>query len=377
MLLLKYRPRTVKDIVGQQSAVSKLVFAVRHHKPGKGIFLYGPTGVGKTSSVYALANDLGYEVVNMDASDLRSADQINKIIGSSSRQASLFGKGKILLIDELEGFSRNDRGGISAVVKVIKQSRFPVVVIANDVWNRKFYPLKQVCTTIEFRRLNKLTVKAFLSRVVKRERLNVSAEQIEKISESCNGDLRAALLDLDLIARGYKEDIIRLTERSVFDALKNVFRAENPFDAKVAFDRISLDYSQMLLWVGDNVPIEYRDIEEVSTAMNFVSRADVFLGRVVRRQYWRFLDYVYLLGLVGVAASRARVHKGFRRYVRPVKLVKLGSTRFSRAADKEIAERFAMFCHTSVRHAMSYVYMYNHIKSKSKKKAEELLRNIS
>ena len=81
-------------------------------KNKKPLLVHGPPGTGKTASVYAIANELGYEVVEANASDFRDKNSINSVVGSALNQVSLFKKGKIILIDELEGFSGNaDRGG--------------------------------------------------------------------------------------------------------------------------------------------------------------------------------------------------------------------------------------------------------------------------
>ena len=55
--------------------------------------IYGPSGTGKTCSVYAIANELGHEVVEVNASDMRNAEQINQKVGNAINQQSLFAVG--------------------------------------------------------------------------------------------------------------------------------------------------------------------------------------------------------------------------------------------------------------------------------------------
>ena len=58
----------------------------------KAALIYGPTGVGKTCSVYAIANDNDLEIIEVNASDFRNKDKIDQVIGNALRQGSLFGR---------------------------------------------------------------------------------------------------------------------------------------------------------------------------------------------------------------------------------------------------------------------------------------------
>ena len=92
MLLNKYKPKSLNEIIGQDNAISKLRKAVNEKKPA---LIYGVPGIGKSSSVYALAKDVGYEIIEVNASDYRNKEQIDEKVGGSAKQASLFSKGKI------------------------------------------------------------------------------------------------------------------------------------------------------------------------------------------------------------------------------------------------------------------------------------------
>src|SRR3989338_6710205 len=141
----KYRPRTPKDIIGQDAAIQKLRnFIANYPKEKKrAALLYGSSGVGKTSSVYTIANEAGLEIVEVNASDFRNADQINQKVGNAVRQRSLFSKGKIILVDEVEGIAgMSDRGGLQAIIKIIEETRYPIVLTAMDPFDNKFSSLR-------------------------------------------------------------------------------------------------------------------------------------------------------------------------------------------------------------------------------------------
>src|SRR3989344_6275682 len=124
-LINRYKPKTTKEIFGQEESVSKLKnFIVNFAKEKKNsALIYGPSGTGKTCSVYAIAKEIGHEVIEVNASDFRNAEQINSKVGNAMKQRSLFASGKIILVDEIDGLSgHQDRGGIQAITKLIEDS---------------------------------------------------------------------------------------------------------------------------------------------------------------------------------------------------------------------------------------------------------------
>ena len=75
----KYAPKKMNELEGIDDSLAELKRLVQNFKKGKGILLYGGSGGGKTSSVYALSQELGLELVEINASDNRNADTIEEI----------------------------------------------------------------------------------------------------------------------------------------------------------------------------------------------------------------------------------------------------------------------------------------------------------
>src|SRR3989344_4330822 len=135
----KYYPKSLNEVSGQNEAVDAAKKFISNYKPGgKALLLFGPPGVGKTCLVYALANELNLELMEVNASDVRTKESLNSIVGSSSLQASLFGRSKLILIDELDGLSGGDRGGVQELARLIESSKFPIIITANDPYDYKF-----------------------------------------------------------------------------------------------------------------------------------------------------------------------------------------------------------------------------------------------
>src|SRR3989338_8658718 len=107
----KYAPK-FEDIPHDTKVL--LDFVSNYSKQKKrALLLHGPSGTGKTAAIHALAKKLNLELVEVNASDYRKADEIELKIGGAVKQMSLFGTGKLIFIDEVDGFAGNeDRGGI-------------------------------------------------------------------------------------------------------------------------------------------------------------------------------------------------------------------------------------------------------------------------
>ena len=109
----KYRPARLEDIVGNTSAIRQIAaWAMNWTNKSKPLLIYGKPGIGKTSSAYALANDMGWEVIELNASDQRTAAVIERIAGVGSITASLTGSvRKLIVLDEADNLQGTaDRG---------------------------------------------------------------------------------------------------------------------------------------------------------------------------------------------------------------------------------------------------------------------------
>ena len=199
----KYTPLKCSEVAGQQIPVQKLKRFVEGYKLAKkkSALLHGFTGSGKTCSVYAVARDLNCEVLEVNASDSRNAESINAIVGSASSQLSLFGTGKIILVDEIDGISgQGDRGGVAALSKLIAKSAFPIVMTANSPWDKKFSPLRKLSEMIEFLPLASDAVYSVLKSICVKETIDAEDSVLKSMANRSGGDLRAAINDLHILA---------------------------------------------------------------------------------------------------------------------------------------------------------------------------------
>ena len=128
MWVIKYKPKNLTEYVGQKEAVETFLRWIKNWKQGKSLLFYGPPGTGKTCLIETFGKENNCEFIEMNASDFRDRKQIEEVLGQSMKQASLFGRKKIFLIDEIDGLAgRGDLGGVGAIIKIIKESKFPTI----------------------------------------------------------------------------------------------------------------------------------------------------------------------------------------------------------------------------------------------------------
>src|SRR6266705_1258399 len=132
----KYKPNTRKDVAGNKLAVEKLRDWIESWSKGRpskaAVLLYGPAGVGKTSVTEALARERGWDLVEINASDKRSGDILTKVAGLASTQSTLFSKGRLILLDEVDGINlRADQGAVATILQIIKKIHYFFIMTAN------------------------------------------------------------------------------------------------------------------------------------------------------------------------------------------------------------------------------------------------------
>ncbi|MFQ5887734.1 MAG: AAA family ATPase, partial [Candidatus Hydrothermarchaeales archaeon] len=105
----EFRPQKILDVVGNPKAVNALMGWIEGWKEGKvnknAILFYGPPGTGKTACAYSLANELNFDKIELNASDTRTKDVINRIVGSASSSGTLDIEKtrKVIIVDEIDG----------------------------------------------------------------------------------------------------------------------------------------------------------------------------------------------------------------------------------------------------------------------------------
>jgi replication factor C large subunit len=376
-----YRPAKL-TAVPQPDAVRLEQFVRDFSKQKKkAMLLYGPSGTGKTCAVHALANELGWEVVEVNASDTRNEEQILERVGNAIKQHSLFFPGKIVLVDEIDGVSgTDDRGGIPALVSLLSQKKFPVVLTAQDPWDKKFSTLRSKCIMVEFPAVSNDSITSILEDICAKERISYDSSALKSIARRSGGDLRSAINDLQLVGQGLQSitqaGLEVLGERNKLEqleqALVKVFRNSDPSIALGAFDNADTDVDEVFLWLDHNLAQEYNNPDDRARAYEILSKADVFRGRIRRWQHWRFLSHIFELLTAGIAVAKDAKPAGSPKYEQSKRLLKYWVANMKYAKRKNIALKLAQATHSSTKTAIHELPFFQSAIKKSPALAKQL-----
>ncbi|KAJ6963932.1 replication factor C subunit 1 [Populus alba x Populus x berolinensis] len=228
----KYRPKVPNEMIGNQSLVTQLHNWLKNwneqfHDTGnkgkgkkqndstvkKAVLLSGPPGIGKTTSAKLVSKMLGFQAIEVNASDNRgkadakifkgiSGSNANCIKELISNEALGFEMDRskhlktVLIMDEVDGMSAGDRGGVADLIASIKISKIPIICICNDRYSQKLKSLVNYCLLLSFRKPTKQQMAKRLIQVANAEGLQVNEIALEELAERVNGDMRMALNQL-------------------------------------------------------------------------------------------------------------------------------------------------------------------------------------
>jgi len=371
---LKYRPKTLSDVIGNKDAKKKILQWIKQwdKKPPKkkALLLYGPPGTGKTVTVEALANDLDMELVQSNASDYRTADAIQRFAGRSSQYGTLFGKKRLILFDELDGITGSaDRGGLREITKIVKETGSPIILVANDAYNPRFSTLRRSCQLIEFKKPTKTQIARLLAKICSLEGIKAESDVLKLIAERVKGDVRSAINDLQALAQGKGEltfeDAAWLSRRDqkevIFTTLRRIFYARSLTDALRAASDTDVDLDMLLEWIYENLPYHVKDPKELAAAMGMLALADMYRGRISKTQNWSLMRYYIDFMTAGIAASWSRKSHGWVPFRFPSRIMTMSRSKIERDLLKAIGLKIGRKCHISADRAARDVIPFLHV----------------
>ena len=369
---VKHKPQTLTEIVGNKEAIGTLVEWIKSWEKGvpkkKAVLVYGPPGIGKTATVEVLAHDLCMEFVENNASDYRTEDAINRFAGLASRYGSLFGAKRMILLDELDGLTgAADKGGVGAITDVVKTSQSPIVLISNTAYDPRFTNLRNYCLLIEFKKSPVSEVTKYLKRICDSEGIEADENALKFIAQRSEGDVRSAVNDLQALAQGKKSltyaDVswlgYRDRQESIFSVLRMIIYGKTCMGAKQAMNMADVDVDMLFEWIYENAPAHLTDPHDLARAMDALSIADVYRGRIRMSQDWSLTRYVIDFMTAGVAMARQNSKtQGWIPFKFPTRIQMLSRSKTDRMIKLNIGRKIKRKCHMSAVRASKEVLPY-------------------
>ncbi len=371
----KHKPNTLKEIVGNKEAKKLFNNWLRSWEkeiPKKKVaLLHGPPGVGKTVTVETFAKELNLELIEKNASDYRTADAIKRFVGLASQYSTLFGKNRLILLDEVDGISgKDDRGGVRELIKILKSTRSPIVLTANDAYNPRFSSIRKHCLIIPFKKPTVREAISHLKHICKKEGIKTDEEVLKFIVTRSGRDVRSAVNDLQALAQGKsilkKEDVEWLSGRDrkeeIFAVMQTILYSKDCWEAKKTVSSADVDPDMLFHWIYENTPYHLNDPRDLVKAMDFLALADIYRQRIRDTQNWSLLKYVIDFMTSGVATSRQRSKSsGWIPFRFPSKIRMLSKTKGERALQKALGIKIRKRCHISATRSLKEIIPYHKI----------------
>lgn len=381
----KYRPRRFREVIGNNQAINEIIRWAEEWEKGvpkyKALALVGKPGCGKTTVAKVLAEEMGWGVIELNASDVRNEQRIKEIALRGAIYETFTDTGefistkkggrKLIIFDEAdnlyEGVKDGDRGGKKAIVETIKNTKQPIILIGNDyysifsgTWGKA---LKSLVKIVKFRALTRSQIMKILRRICSAEGIKCQDEVLSYIAGKSGGDLRAAINDLQAIAEGKKivtfEDVKALgyrdTKNEIYKSTLVLLHTEEFWEAKRAISNLDETPDYVMMWIEENMPLEYQKPEDLVRGYEYISKADVYLGRVMRRQQYSLWSYAMdMIAAVSVAKEK-KYEKHPRKYNFPSWLLYMNRSREIRNIRNSLGMKIGRIYHTSMKDVLENI----------------------
>jgi DNA polymerase III delta prime subunit len=325
------KSNTIKDILRSFEA-NKNNMLIK-----KGIYVYGTPGTGKTTFVSNILKEMGYDIINYDAGDIRNTSVIEDITKhnmSDKNIMSLFNKKvkKIAIImDEIDGMNNGDKGGINTLIKLIRPKKTkkqkleeitmnPIICIGNYRVDKKIKELMKVCNTVEL----KTPTTPQINHIIHSLFLNIDTNIKDKIIHFIQGDLRklksiyniyknnpdffkGEIIENIFQVKSYNDDTKKITNKLI----NNYYNINEHVTIMNETDRTSVG----LLW-HENI-IDVIDKYDKKTSIPFyinqldnICFADYIDRTTFQKQIWQFNE---MSSLIKTFKNNKLYHENFSK----------------------------------------------------------------
>lgn len=208
-LYRKYRPKSFKEVLGQDHIVSVLESSVKTNKVSHAYLFVGSRGTGKTSVARIFADSIGVSANDMyeiDAASNRGIEDI-KELRDGTRVLPFDSKYKVYIIDEVHMLSKDAWG---ALLKTLEEPpKHVIFILATTEFHKVPETIISRCQVFTFRKATDAITRKMLLDVGKSEGFELDAGSAELLSILADGSFRDALGELQKVLNFSKEKKIK------------------------------------------------------------------------------------------------------------------------------------------------------------------------
>ena len=331
----------ILNIEDKANAVKEILDSFEKNKNNvlikKGIYVYGDPGTGKTTFVTNILKEMNYDIIKYDAGDIRNAtviEDITKHTMSDKNIMSLFNK-KIrkiaIVMDEIDGMNNGDKGGINALIKLIRPKKTkkqrleevtmnPIICIGNYRVDKKIKELMKVCNTIELKTPTTQQVTQLVEAILP----NISENNKDKIINYVQGDLRkinsinklektqpetfnTEVIEKFFQIKSYNDDTKKITSKLI----NNYYNISEHNNVMNETDRTSVG----LLW-HENIIDSIEKMDKKDSIPFYISQLDNicfadYIDRITfQKQIWQFNE---MSSLIKTMKNNKMYHDYFKK----------------------------------------------------------------
>lgn len=280
---VKYAPTALSQICGNKGQVKKLHDWLSHwheyardgfKRPahGGGTFraalISGPPGIGKTTAASLVAKELGYDILEKNASDVRSKSLLNQTIKNVLNNTSVIGYFKhrddevhnknekkfCLIMDEVDGMSSGDHGGAGALSAFCRITKMPIILICNDKSLPKMRAFDKTTYDLSFKRPSEAEVRSRLMTIALREGMKLDPSIIGQLVQATGNDIRQMINLLSTVSKTQKR-IGQENSKAIAESWKK-HTALKPF--AITMELLGSNHHKTL---NDKIELYFNDID--------------------------------------------------------------------------------------------------------------------
>ena len=319
----------------------------------------------------------------MNASDARTAGMIEKVAVPASRSQTFSGKPRLVILDEADNLHGTaDRGGAAAMLRLVRETRQPVILIANEYYEiDKTSPRCDPGNSVPVGALHhhRPGLKGDLPGRGHRLRSRSADIRSPRGQEETCAPGSTTCRQLPKARKRLEEEDLATAQRdvksSIFRVLEVIYKGSNAKEALEASYNLDESPEDLINWVDENLPLAYSG-QDLLRGYETLARSDIFLGRVRRRQNYGLWRYASYLMTGGVQAARRERRHGYVAFRPPSLWRRMGQTRKARAIRDSAARKIGRHCHVSLAFARSELMDFVGMLLKDKKNAPRLAAQL-